>query len=834
MARTTISYGIDLGTTNSEVALFTGRDIQIIRDDENFEYTPSAVWIDPRRGIDVGRRAKETFEHDPDNAKIEFKRQMGKADLIEFKATGRRMSPEELSAEVLKKLKANVKQSPLAEDITAAVITVPADFNAAQIEATNRAARLAGIEISPLLQEPVAAAMAYGFQNDDENERVRWLVYDFGGGTFDAALMNKREGLIRVENHGGDKYLGGKDIDYSIVNELFVPSLVKSRALTNFSRNNKKWALAFARLKIKAEEAKIALSTKQTAFVDIRNLCMDDRGEPIDFEFELTRAQLEPLLDPLIAKSINICRAVLTEKRLSPADIEKIILVGGPTKIPYLRERLADAARGLGIALESGIDPFTVVARGAAVFAGTQPMAPTGPVQIGEYQARLDYKAIGPDAEPLVSGQVISAKSEDLSAFTIEFVNREARPPWRSGKLGLSPDGRFMATLWAEKGRQNDFQIELVDATGTIQKITPASFPYTVGGGGISNQVLIHEIGIGLVDNTIHSFFAKGKPLPARHREVFVTTVEVRRGSPTDALKFAVMNGNQKRADRNEEVGTFIIKGTEFKRDLPAGSEVEVTIEATESRTYLTRVYVPLLDEEFELHIVTNTQVASPDDLAKQVEAEKKRLTDLRAKANKSGDRIALEKLRQIDGERLEHDVDSALAAARNDQDAGDKCASRLRDLQVALDFVEEALKWPELVAKAEEEIEFATNIVQKHGKGSDHELLRTLVREVREAILQHDPGLLNSRTTQLSGFAVRVWRETPEFWVASLGWLEDQKPKMPNRAEAERLFSQGVRAMNENDVNGLRNSVQQLRELLPVTEREHGPFSGRSTLARR
>lgn len=831
MPRSTIDYGIDLGTTNSEVVLFKGTDTEVIKNNEGYENTPSAVWIDAKNRLYVGKRAKDRSELDSGNAKVEFKRQMGKTEAIEFTATGRKLKPEELSAEVLKQLKKDVEERK-GESITAAVITVPADFSAAAIEATNRAARLAGFTISPLVQEPVAAAMAYGFQSD--SDKVHWLVYDFGGGTFDAAVIHMRDGMIRVVNHGGDKILGGKDIDWGIVDDLLVPAVRKRFSVPDFSRGHHKYLADFAILKMRVEEAKIRLSRTQSEIIDLSDLSVGNGQQGDGFEFELTRRDLERIADRSIAKSINICRDVLAQANLSPGDIEKLLLVGGPTLMPYLRQRLADKVQGLGIPLEFSQDPFTVVARGAAVFAATQPLAIDGPPPAGEYNVNLDYRAIGPDVEPLVSGQVISASGGDLSKLTIEFVNKDARPPWRSGKLGLSPDGRFMANLWAEKGRQNNFLIELVNATGVRQITRPESFPYMVGGGVISNQPLTHSIGVALADNTVAVFFEKGTPLPARSRRTLKTSVDARAGKTGDLIRIPVVEGENLRADRNEIVGALEIPADKIKRDVMAGNEVQVVIEVNESQRYLTVAYVPLLDEEYEATLIKNLVVPPPDELGRLVQAEKKRLAELREKANGVNDPRANELLVRIDGERLEHEVDLTLAAARNDQDSADKCASRLRDLQIALDSVEEALRWPELVAEAEKDIGIATEIVQKHGKVEQRTLLGTLVREVREAIASRDQRLLQTRQGELETFWILIYRETPEFWVGRLGHLEDKKHLMRDRAEAERLFSMGVRAMNSNDLNGLRAAVQQLWELLPTVEAQKaqaGNNSLRSTV---
>lgn len=224
--RTTIDYGIDLGTTNSAIAVLKGTQAQVIPNNEGSSFTPSAVWIDKRGRLHVGREAKQRHEQDPDNCHIEFKLLMGQGERCKktFAKSGREMLPEELSAEVLKSLKADVRQST-GEELIAAVITVPAAFEVDQCDATRKAAELAGFTTSPLLQEPVAAALAYGFQSGSDN--VFWMVYDFGGGTFDAAVIQVRDGVIQVVNHAGNNYLGGQRIDWDIVNKKLIPELTK-------------------------------------------------------------------------------------------------------------------------------------------------------------------------------------------------------------------------------------------------------------------------------------------------------------------------------------------------------------------------------------------------------------------------------------------------------------------------------------------------------------------------------------------------------------------------------------------------------------------------------
>jgi molecular chaperone DnaK len=474
MERNTIDFGIDLGTTNSEIAVLNGTRTEIIKNNDGWEYTPSAVYIDKSGRILIGQQAKELSFYKEEDAYTEFKRDMGTDRRRTFKAASIVMKPEELSAVILKSLKADVARSLNGETLRTTVITVPADFELPQNEATKRAAKLAGLENCPLLQEPIAAALAYGFQS--KSDKVFWLVYDFGGGTFDAALIQLRDGLFRVVQHQGDNFLGGKDLDWRIVEELVVPQVLKEHRLENFVRGEAKWKSAFAKMKNEAEKAKIQLSVGETRLITIPDLIRD---AGIDFEMELCQKDVARLAEPNILKSIRICKDVIKEAGLKAGDIEKLILVGGPTLAPYLREMLTDPIKGLGIPLEFSVDPMTVVARGAAIFAGGQLVEKSTSFlpDIGTFQLNLEYQPIGSDSEPQVGGKVSCAEVQDYSGFMIEISSLN----YNSGRLPLGKNGSFITTVLAEMNKKNVFHVDLFDETGGKKIISPDTFTYTIG-----------------------------------------------------------------------------------------------------------------------------------------------------------------------------------------------------------------------------------------------------------------------------------------------------------------------------------------------------------------
>jgi len=818
MTRLTIDCGIDLGTTNSSVALLEKHGPRVIRNNDGWQFTPSAVWIDKNGAIKVGLAAKDRILSDPDNVASEFKLWMGKTRSKTFSRTNRVFTAEELSSEMLKSLKRDVK-TETGEDIEAAVIAVPAAFDQPESEATRRAANLAGIRNSPLLQEPIAAALAYGFQSEREN--VFWLVYDMGGGTFDAAAIHVREGLIQIVNHGGDNELGGKLIDWAIVDQLFVPQLQKGFRLADFRKGNPKWYSAFAKLKHHAERIKIALSKDETFDIPQEFICVDDAGNPVQLECSVTRRQVESLFHPYLAKSINICRRVLAEKQLSPGNIEKLLLVGGPTYMPYLRSVLSDKKEGLGIPLECGVDPLTVVAQGAALFAGSQKLSrASAPLELGQYVLELEYKAIGVETEPLVGGRVLTADHKPFSGFTIRFINSDSRPPWNSGDIPLQENGTFLATLWAEKQRQNSFTIELFDRTGRKCSVSPEFIRYTVGL-VITDPPLPHNIGIAMANNEVDILFEKGTPLPAKKKRVHQTVVALKRYSSDARIRIPFVEGDYLQADLNRRIGFFEMRADQVARDVPVGSEFEIMLELDSSRLVKGSIYVPILDMEFPLNMEGLVK-PQPDlsEMKKEFEIQKHKLQAVQEVVSEVNNSVVVERLRELKREEAIGSIESLLAAG-NDEDAA-RCENQLLDLKATLRKVEAQLQYPKLLAEARDQIEWTRQAVEAHGTSEEQKRYELLKREV-EAAMNGDASILEKKIANLFQFRLTILTRTPEWWVGYRDYLLERRKEMSDRAQAQLWFSHADRAINTGDVEALKSACNQLRALLPTADQLHG-----------
>ncbi|MGH3717773.1 MAG: Hsp70 family protein [Pseudonocardiaceae bacterium] len=816
MSRQTIDFGIDLGTTNSAIAMLTDAGPEVIKEAvERLETIPSAVWITKSGGVRVGRRAKERIESDPDNACGEFKLQMGiEGSFQKFQDSGRSMTPEELSAEVLKSLRGNVT-ARLREEIDAAVITIPAAFELHQNEATRRAAEQAGLTVSLLLQEPTAAAFAYNYERPAE--KAFWLVYDFGGGTFDAAVISVRDGESSIVNHSGDNYLGGKRIDWDIVDELLIPAIAREYHVPDAPRKNLRWRGNIAKLKAAAEQAKIELSQRQSTkvIVDLK----DENGAEREFEYELTRSALERIAEPYHLRSVELSRRALADARLGPGDIEKVLLVGGTTLAPAVRELLLDPTEGLGIALDQSQDPVTVVARGAAIFAGTQrrPVS-RAPLQPGEFALDLTFQPIGDDPVPLVGGRMRGATTRDWSGFTIAFSNAVSRPPWRSAQIPLTKDGAFTAELWVQQNTSNTFSIELRDSMGTQHRTRPDTLSYRHRDGGVppDRTVLPHSVGVGLANNDMLVFVPKGADLKAGKTAVLRSTIDVGKADGTGVIRIPVLQGEHSRADRNRNVGLLTITPHQVKRDVPVGSEVHVAIEIDTSQLVTASAYVPFLDEDWDIKLNLSKELATVDQLRRDAAATRTRLAELRRKADAVVPSTARNRLAEINADRAMEEIDKLVTRAQVDADAVGSCEARLLDLAAALDGVEDALQVPELLEEIEAQRKSVTRLIASHGDQSDRQALQECEREIDRARRDSDVPALRRQSGALETIKVGLLHKVGELPAAVFRGFQFNRGTTNWPPQAGRLFADGERALAQGDRAALTSVNQQLTRLMP------------------
>lgn len=348
--------GIDLGTTNSCVAVMEGGEAVVIPNSEGNRTTPSVVGLNNSGERLVGQVAKRQAITNPDNTVSSIKRHMGS----DYKATlgGKQYTPQEISAMILQKLKADA-EAYIGETVTQAVITVPAYFSDSQRQATKDAGKIAGLDVLRIINEPTAAALAYGVDKDNTDQKI--LVFDLGGGTFDVSLLEIGDGIFEVLATSGNNRLGGDDFDKKIIDW----AIAEFKSQTGIDLSGDKTAMQ--RLKEAAEKAKMELSTVTTSNINLPFITMDGNGQPQHLDLTLSRAKFDELTADLVEKTMGPSRQALQDAGLTANDIDKVILVGGSTRIPAVQEAVKKLT---GKEPFKGINPDECVAIGAAIQGG--------------------------------------------------------------------------------------------------------------------------------------------------------------------------------------------------------------------------------------------------------------------------------------------------------------------------------------------------------------------------------------------------------------------------------------------------------------------------------
>ena len=353
--------GIDLGTTNSCFAVLEGGSPVVIANAEGDRTTPSVVAFKGDNEL-VGVQAKRQAVTNADNTIASIKRLMGTNKKV--KVNGKEYTPEEISAKILAKIKRDA-EAYLGEPVTKAVITVPAYFNDAERQATKNAGKIAGLEVERIVNEPTAAALAYGLDKQDKLQTI--LVYDLGGGTFDVSILELGDGVYEVKSTSGNNKLGGDDFDHRVMDYLVEE--IKKETGADVTGDK----MAMQRVKDEAEKAKKDLSNASTTTISLPFIAQVD-GAPVNFECDLTRAKFESLNKDLFDSTLESVRRALKDAKLSASDIDQVVLVGGSTRIPYIQEIVK---KELGKEPNKGVNPDEVVAMGAAIQGGVL----TGEVQ---------------------------------------------------------------------------------------------------------------------------------------------------------------------------------------------------------------------------------------------------------------------------------------------------------------------------------------------------------------------------------------------------------------------------------------------------------------------
>ena len=590
------SIGIDLGATASLIAVAQGVDARPIAVGDGAEGVPSVVHIDTF-GINkviVGQEALVHLNDDPDNTATGFIASLGGADRYHFPSSGRTMSPEELAAEVLRTLRLMARWQ-LGHDITAAMLAVPAAFDSSQREALARAARLAGFSAVGLVEAPVAAAAMAAQSAGPVPGEALWLVYDWGGTTFEVSLLRHHANGFEVVANLGDGHLGSGLVDWAIVEECLVPALLEKYSLPDFTRDNRLWAQAFGMLRVCAEVAKIELSSAGHATIALRGLFYDDDGALVSLTYDLHGDDLERLIDPYVGRTVAYAGRLLGERGLSPDDLDRIVLVGGFCRNPHVRRRLQALGGAAAHGIDLSVDPASVVARGAALLAGL-PGAVGAAEPPSEAEAgRETAEAVTDVPEAVAEGLVVSEVTE--GAGTRPEADGAAEPGEATAPAEAEAAGQAETTAAAEYDEERPADLP------------PAPPPLERYSNGFPRDA---AVGILRADRSVEWVFETGEPAPTPRRRVsYITVAELKTG-PGQALRVPVVRGSGRA--RYSVIGAAVIAADEISADLPSGSKVVLGIKVDGEYRITVSAYLPATKDVWDDTLKLGYAEAFPDE----------------------------------------------------------------------------------------------------------------------------------------------------------------------------------------------------------------------------
>lgn len=626
-----INFGIDLGTTNSLITKYENGKVTVFKNPIGHKETlASVVAFRPERTL-VGDKAREFLAKDPINIFANFKRRMGTDDKFYVVNLDENITPIELSTLVLKELKQFVYSG---ETVDAAVVTIPASFDTMQSNATKKAGMAAGFKEVQLLQEPIAASLAYFNNQTDGNEKNGyWLVYDLGGGTFDIALMQIKDGEMKVVDHEGNNFLGGADFDFAIIEKIVIPFVQNELGIAEFEEefNNKfgRYEKLYYELLYKCEEAKKELSYAAQTQIEFD---IDGSNQLLN----ISREQFEDSIAKPIAQTIKMLQSILQRNHLGSNDIEEILLVGGSTYIPYVRQQLAEQCN---IKINASIDPTTAVAIGAGFYAANKHYQPSSnAVELGENVDDLltslkissnDFlESELPDTALTLS---YSKTSKDIEEVLIVKSMGEWDEKWyrivRSDggfDTGLVPlKSKFTEFLPLLNNINNTFYLRVFDQQQNELLSLKETIEITQGQFNIAGQPIPQDICIEVDDKEnkttkLEVIFEKNAILPQKrtiYREISKT---IKKGTD-DSIIINILEGDRyARPLSNLVVACVEISGKDLNSDLMKGSDIELQISMSDDRQLNTEVYLVMTQQEFKNAFSLSEKQVSIDRLKEQ------------------------------------------------------------------------------------------------------------------------------------------------------------------------------------------------------------------------
>jgi len=818
-----INYGIDLGTTNSAIAKFVKGEVEVFKNplETGKETLPSVVYYKKDKVV-VGTNARTYFERDAENVFGTFKRKMGTTESFKVKSINQSKTPIELSAEVLKELKGFVHSG---ESFDAAVITIPASFDVIQSNATKEAGYLAGFKQVILLQEPIAASLAYANKHKERDlENGQWLVYDLGGGTFDVALIKIKDGEMKVLDHEGDNFLGGADFDNLIVEKLIIPYLNKNFKFNDLenemkSRTGKLNKLYFRLLKL-AEDAKITLSSRTSAEIEVRDIT-DDNGEEIDISIDITRSEFEGVIKEYIDKTLDMIKKILVRNSLKPSDIQFTLMVGGSTYTPYVRKRVEEI---LQIPINCDIDPTTAIAIGAAYYAGTKEKS----FEQGDkkkatsgIKVRLAYQKTSQEDEEILAGRI----EGNIDGLFYQ-ITREDKG-YDSGRKPLT--NRISEDLPLVKNSYNFFRFTVLDDKSNIVETDAELIGIAQGKYNVAGQPLPHDICLE-TDNDpeleanstkLDLFFQKNTILPQKRTKQYTLHKTILKGGD-DKIVINVLEGPQSALpEANQSIGYIEIDGSKVSRDILRGTEIEITLEMSESRDLKVTVYIPMSDQQFSEVFNPSQRHLPVTKLQDEVETLSEKLEEEIEEAVEREDYETADQLTALKRKVDDLVINTNSLTSDDVTDKKFQFEDNKRKIAQEIDDATRDKRISILKIKYNEDKEWCKKLVDENGNDHDHKIFGEIVGREQVFLNSITPVKIMEAIEELLDLGSNILWRTPEFLIGRFKRLIEKPQLFNDQEQAKSLIEAGNMAITNKNFDRLREINFGLISLLPKSAQQ-------------
>jgi len=834
-----INIGIDLGTTNSCIAEWTGEEVEVYMNNEQSYSTPSIVYINPNGRKMVGTRAKRSMLSDPENVQKEFKRKMGNDIELLFPGSNIKMSPEELSAEILKSLVNDANRRRNSEQLKSAVITVPASFNTSQCKATEEAGKLAGINNIYLLQEPIAVSMAYGVKPGNKNKN--FLVYDLGGGTLDIALISTQNNKLSVIDHIGDNFTGGKDIDNKIVEEILFPYLNKHYKMPplDTKKMNEKYNIL---LNI-AERLKVELSNSKKTDVDFFDLGNDLNGELFDETLEITREQIEQLLNDVVNLSLEKLTAILNKNNISSEKVDKILMVGGSTQIPYLKNQISE---NLNIKMDSSLNPVTVVAKGASIYASM--------IKVNSNESAFETLESSPAVDLEYNNMTSNKKEMVLGKFDKRWRDKisevniiDQSGIWESGWISLEDDYYFEVEVLLQENITNEFQIKARNKTGVNIDITNNIFSIRHNDNTLEfdNEPLPHSIFVEVLlddDQTkLIELFSKNTPLPIEITKKFKAAKNLHPTDINNQINIKLWEGEE----YNYTAANILLGNMKIMpKDLvsPIREDDEIELRANIDRSRRITVVANIIKNDRNIVRQLNRFKNEKRNINEIIEEAKKLLDMCYTLMHENENKIYnLEEKYQLKFEYLNQEIykkEEKIEESKNKDYSVDKILKLHDDIKKlynqVIRFFEEIsfendIEIDKLNAECNKILNETKKIVEIYGDKEHKEKLDRIkirINQMNDFFIQENSDKTIKKSilrniNNLKSLKLKVLTSKYDFWENQFKYIKNNKSSIKKNSKTDKIFQEGNEALKNQDKNQLEKSVRKLYRELPANEEE-------------